>query len=108
MKQLSELADSLDYYQQIFASASASIQFPRNDASLFDAFFSAMEQAQSEGKVVRVLHYGDSQIEQDRITSSLRGNWQSRFGGSGCGFVPAIQMVQTPYMNQEYNCDMQR
>ena len=108
MKQLSALADSLDFYQQLFASASASIQFPRNDASLFDAFFSAMEQAQSEGKVVRVLHYGDSQIEQDRITSSLRGNWQSRFGGSGCGLVPAIQMVQTPYLKQEYNGDLQR
>lgn len=108
MKQLSELADSLDYYQQIFASASASIQFPNNDASLFDAFFAAMEQAQAKGELLRVLHYGDSQIEQDRITSSLRGNWQSRFGGSGCGLVPAIQMVQTPYMKQEYNGDLQR
>lgn len=108
MKQLSELADSLDFYQHLFTSASASIQFPNNDPSLFDDFFLAMEQARSKGEVVRVLHYGDSQIEQDRITSSLRGNWQSRFGGMGCGLVPAIQVVQTPFMKQEFSGDLQR
>lgn len=108
MKQLSELADSLAYYQQIFASASASIQFPNNDASLFDVFFAAMEQAQAKGELLRVLHYGDSQIEQDRITSTLRGNWQSRFGGMGCGLVPALQPVQTPYMKQDHSGDLQR
>lgn len=108
MKQLSDLADSLHYYQHLLSSASSSIVFPRNDASLFDAFFAAMEQASQRRELVRVLHYGDSQIEQDRITSSLRGNWQQRFGGMGCGMVPAMQVVQTPYLKQEYSGQLQR
>ena len=48
------------------------------------------------------MHYGDSQIEDDRITSLLRNRLQSRFGGSGAGLVPASQLY--PYgfsMKQE-------
>lgn len=108
MKKLSALADSLDFYRQLISSASAGIQFPNNDPSLFDDFFLDMEQALEKGDLVRVLHYGDSQIEQDRISSSLRGNWQKRFGGMGCGLVPAIQVVPTPYMKQEFSGDLQR
>ncbi len=36
-------------------------------------------------EVIRVLHFGDSQIEGDRITAYLREAFQNRFGGSGPG-----------------------
>lgn len=108
MKQLSELADSLAYYRQIFSTASVGIQFPYDDPSLFDGFFRDMENAQSEGNLVRVLHYGDSQIEQDRITSTLRMNWQERFGGMGCGMIPALQTIPTPFLKQEHGGDMHK
>ncbi len=36
---------------------------------------------------IRILHYGDSQIEGDRITAFLREAFQSRFGGSGPGLT---------------------
>lgn len=42
-------------------------------------------------KIIRVLHYGDSQIEGDRITGYLRQKFQERFGGSGAGYIPVIQ-----------------
>ncbi|MBN1821756.1 MAG: hypothetical protein JXR31_14490 [Prolixibacteraceae bacterium] len=39
-------------------------------------------------KPLRVLYYGDSQIENDRITSVFRKELQERYGGSGRGLVP--------------------
>ncbi|MDE5544795.1 MAG: hypothetical protein K2I83_05230, partial [Bacteroidales bacterium] len=37
---------------------------------------------------VRILHFGDSQIENDRITSTLRRFFQDDFGGRGPGLLP--------------------
>jgi hypothetical protein len=41
----------------------------------------------------RILHYGDSKIEGDRITSYLRNGLQILYGGSGPGYFP----IKTPY-----------
>lgn len=41
--------------------------------------------------LTRVMHYGDSQIEGDRITSFIRNKLQERFGGTGVGLRPALQ-----------------
>ena len=60
-----------------------SIEFPAGDSTVLFPFFSKLDQA---GKtLVRVLHYGDSQIEGDRITGYLRNRFQKKFGGSGPG-----------------------
>lgn len=40
---------------------------------------------------VRVIYFGDSQIENDRITSSLREMLQKKYGGKGPGLVPLGQ-----------------
>jgi len=42
-------------------------------------------------KLVRIMHYGDSQLEGDRITAFLRNKLQTRFGGTGPGLRPALQ-----------------
>ena len=39
----------------------------------------------------RIMHYGDSQIEGDRITSYIRNKLQAKFGGTGLGLRPAVQ-----------------
>ncbi len=44
-----------------------------------------------QDSTVRVMHYGDSQIEGDRITSYIRNKLQVKFGGSGPGLRPAVQ-----------------
>lgn len=41
--------------------------------------------------LTRIMHYGDSQIEGDRITSFVRNKLQVRFGGTGVGLRPALQ-----------------
>jgi lysophospholipase L1-like esterase len=48
-------------------------------------FFRRLESARKEGKTVRVLHMGDSQIEGDRITRYIRESMQERYGGAGPG-----------------------
>lgn len=40
----------------------------------------------------RIVHYGDSQIEGDRITAYLRNRLQSMYGGNGPGFIPIKQV----------------
>ena len=50
-------------------------------------FFAHLE----AGKPARIMHYGDSQIEGDRITSYIRNKFQVKFGGTGPGLRPALQ-----------------
>ena len=58
-----------------------------NGKKALDNFFKALEKESKTG-TVRVAHYGDSQIEGDRITSYLRENFQKEFGGEGIGYAP--------------------
>jgi lysophospholipase L1-like esterase len=40
----------------------------------------------------RILHYGDSQLEGDRISGYLRNRLQGIYGGTGPGFLPVKQV----------------
>ena len=44
---------------------------------------------------IRVVHYGDSQIEGDRMTMILRSALQARFGGSGVGLTALYQPIES-------------
>jgi len=81
-------ADTLDHYRRFFYENPDRIYLPEDNYRFFDSLFQAMEQ-----RPVRVLHYGDSQIEMDRISQDLREELQSRFGGAGTGFFPALGNV---------------
>lgn len=52
-----------------------------------DDFFAALIQ-EKDNTLVRVAHYGDSQLEGDRVTEHIRRNLQAKFGGGGLGYVP--------------------
>lgn len=56
-------------------------------------FYQALDSA--ETMPVRVVHYGDSQIEEDRITNILRERWQQAYGGGGVGLIPLHQTIPT-------------
>lgn len=71
---------------------------PDSDISYFDGFFEALDDAKS--KKVRIVHYGDSQIEEDRMTGYLRERFQSAFGGSGVGMLPAVPKSVTHTVSQ--------
>lgn len=42
----------------------------------------------------RIIHYGDSQIEGDRISSYIRNRLQGLYGGYGPGFIPIVQVYE--------------
>jgi lysophospholipase L1-like esterase len=42
----------------------------------------------------RIIHYGDSQLEGDRISGYLRNRLQQLYGGTGLGFIPVVQTYQ--------------
>ena len=62
------------------------------------AFFLALDSVDS--MPIRVVHYGDSQIEEDRITNILRENWQKQYGGGGVGLIPLHQTIPTRSIRQ--------
>ena len=62
------------------------IEFPNDDVSLFDPLFCALDSARM--RHMRILHYGDSQLEEDRISYTVRARLQERFGGGGPGLLP--------------------
>jgi len=55
--------------------------------------------------LVRIMHYGDSQIEGDRITSFLRNKLQVKFGGTGVGLRPALQPYDYVFSANQVNSD---
>ena len=63
------------------------------------AFYASL--AESSERVVRVLHYGDSQIEEDRMTQQLREALQARYGGSGAGLMPLAQTIPSRTVKQQ-------
>ena len=85
--------DTLAFYRNFFYENPDRIYLPYNDYRYFDPVFKEFEKARKEGRTVRVAHYGDSQIEMDRISSELREALQRRFGGRGTGMFPALGNV---------------
>lgn len=62
---------------------------------VLDRFFEALLK-ESPSKIVRVAHYGDSQIEGDRLTFLIRQMFQKMFGGNGVGFIPFTDITSSP------------
>ena len=83
--------DTLDYYHRFFTENPDRIYLPDDDYTFFDPLFRRM--AAADTSIVRVVHYGDSQIEMDRISQDLRDALQERFGGMGTGMFPALSNV---------------
>ncbi len=73
--------------------------YPGDSIEWIFPLFEALEGAKE--KKVRVIHYGDSQIEEDRMSNYLRTAMQDTFGGYGVGLVPAIQTIPTSSFGQK-------
>ena len=97
------LLDSMRYYRSYLKENPNRIYLPNDDYTFFDPLFKQLENADEEGKTYRIMHYGDSQIEMDRISSVLRQKLQEFFGGSGPNMIPAIQPVATISVSQHSN-----
>lgn len=100
--------DTLRYYYDYITSNPNRICLPEDDYTFFDSLFVEMAAAADSGRTVRILHYGDSQLEMDRISAVLRQDLQERFGGSGPGMVPMIQRIPTVSLSQNASGSLTR
>jgi len=67
------------------------LEYPSNNKKVLYPFFNHLANIKTSKELIRILHYGDSQIEGDRITSYIRNELQKQFGGSGIGlFAPVL------------------
>ena len=66
-------------------------------------FYAALDS--SSNRLVRVVQYGDSQIEEDRITNILREQWQKQYGGGGVGLIPLHQTIPSRTIRQWLSID---
>ncbi len=70
----------------------------RDTRKYLAAFYLSLREA--DRHMVRVVHYGDSQIEEDRMTQTVRRALQSEYGGGGVGLVPLLQTIPTRTLHQ--------
>ncbi len=67
-----------------------------NGATALDNFFTAL-QYEKDTAVIRIAHYGDSQLEGDRMSWVMREEFHEKFGGSGVGYVPLKDLSPVSY-----------
>jgi D-alanyl-lipoteichoic acid acyltransferase DltB (MBOAT superfamily) len=59
--------------------------------------------------LLRIMYYGDSQIEGDRITSYLRKRLRNSFGGTGPGlFLPLMPVMSTKSLSVRSSSNWER
>jgi lysophospholipase L1-like esterase len=97
--------DSTKIEKDTLSNSLCYFQFPGNDHSILYPVFNSFESARNSARPVRVIHYGDSQIEGDRITSYLRNRLQQKFGGMGVGLVPIEQMYDFGFSINQQNSE---
>ncbi len=76
--------------------------FPDDDPAVLRPFFRKLAFFSKE-KRLRILHFGDSQIEGHRISHELNRGMQRLYGGGGPGWIAPIPAVQSIAVRQEYS-----
>ena len=71
-------------------------------------FFDELSRAINKKRKINICHYGDSQIEGDRMTAFIRQRLQTQFGGAGPGLIPALNVYSTISYVHEYSSNFKR
>ncbi len=92
--------DSLNFFKKFDTTSLARIYFPDDNPELLNKVFVALEEQTKKKGALHILHYGDSQIELDRISGYIRQALQEKFGGNGVGMLPIVPLFQTTAVGQ--------
>lgn len=90
------IQDSIRQAEIAFRKQQLRLQVPANQLEHpLTNFFAALSKWDDQGVKgkMRILHYGDSQIEGDRITSWIRNQFQGKYGGGGPGYIPVYEVI---------------
>ncbi|MCK9613706.1 MAG: hypothetical protein PHR81_09720 [Bacteroidales bacterium] len=69
------------------------------DERALDNFFEHIL-LKKDSLVIRIAHYGDSQLEGDRMSYVIRQKMHKKFGGSGIGYVPMKDLAPVSYIRK--------
>ena len=97
------IPDTIRADAEALAASIHRIDFPNGDKSCLKNFFAALNGIKDKKSIVRILHYGDSQIEGDRISSYIRNKLQTKYGGIGPGLLPAVQPYDSYFSIKQSN-----
>ena len=100
--------DSINFYKNFFNTHPARFYLPENEETFFDFLFTALENCEKDSTIIHILHYGDSQIEEDRITGIFRQKMQEKFGGIGAGLLPVVQPIPSAAIGQSASEGIER
>ncbi|MDR0683148.1 MAG: GDSL-type esterase/lipase family protein, partial [Dysgonamonadaceae bacterium] len=100
--------DSLAFYINFFQNHPSRIHLPNDHWDYFDDLFKCFDICEKQNETIRILHYGDSQIEGDRITGYIRQKLQEKFGGKGPGLLPAVQLIPSSSVVQSASDNIER
>lgn len=91
-------------------SANASVELDINEqvSQNLDRFFFKLKNIAALKKKLSIFHYGDSQIEGDRMTGYFRQRLQTQFGGNGPGMIPALNVYNTQTFKQTFSDNFER
>lgn len=102
------IRDSLQRVEIARRKKLALIQWPNDNHTSMHRLFSQLEKVKTQNSKSRIMHYGDSQIEGDRITSVIRKELQDYYGGTGPGLLPAVEGVENAAMLQSHSENWKR
>ncbi len=103
---IDEPGEAVDTSAQVLEPPNLRMDIQHPERNALANFYDALRVLKNKEEQIRVLHYGDSQIEGDRITDYLRLKLQGQFGGSGPGLLsltPLTARASTKiYKNEEW------
>lgn len=88
---------------ELSEDASTEIHLNESGIANMHNFFQTLRGVSSNKEKISILHYGDSQIEGDRMTSYIRQRIQDQFGGNGPGLIPAKNVYPSFTFKQTYS-----
>jgi hypothetical protein len=84
LPEISALDSLIMQYRDTLKTNICYFEYPAGDSTVLYSFFRKLN-PDEKNKSMHILHYGDSQIEVDRISSYLRKRFQKEYGGGGIG-----------------------
>jgi lysophospholipase L1-like esterase len=93
---------------KIISESSTRIQFNEEGLNNLHVLFSKLEKVAASREKIHLMHFGDSQIEGDRMTAYIRQRIQEQFGGNGPGIIPANNVYSTMTFKQTYSSNFVR
>ncbi|MDY0343124.1 MAG: hypothetical protein RBR28_06100 [Lentimicrobium sp.] len=84
-----EFKPSIPDFSKMDTARLLRISWPENQGTFVSELHAYLESDRC-----RILHYGDSQLEGDRISGYLRNRLQGIYGGTGPGFLPIKQVYE--------------